>query len=105
MALDQRGYGESDKPSRVSSYKIETIAKDVYDFVKAVGKEKCILVGHDWGGAIAWSVASNYAEIVEKVIHMVMMLCRFVQKPRNCNGYSVLHPTARYPQLSTSGSI
>lgn len=63
-----RGYGDSDKPSKVSDYKAKMIEKDVADVVKALQKDRCILVGHDWGGIICWGVAANYPEIVEKLI-------------------------------------
>jgi len=68
VAMDLRGYGDSDKPTKVSEYKFELLEKDIYDFVVALGREKCTLVGHDWGGGICWGVASTYPEIVEKLI-------------------------------------
>lgn len=63
-----RGYGESDKPSRTSAYTMEILERDIVNFVKALEKDRCILVGHDWGGVVSWNVASNFPEVVEKLI-------------------------------------
>jgi pimeloyl-ACP methyl ester carboxylesterase len=49
VAIDMRGYGDSDKPKKTSAYTISILEKDVVDFVQAVQKQDCILVGHDWG--------------------------------------------------------
>jgi len=68
VALDMRGYGDSDKPRKVSAYKMETLKKDIVDFVKALNRNSFILCGHDWGGAIAWGVAASYPEMVSKLI-------------------------------------
>lgn len=44
-----RGYGESDKPRRISDYQIDKLVEDVKELVLFLGREKFILVGHDWG--------------------------------------------------------
>lgn len=68
IALDCRGYGTSDKPKRVQDYALDKLCKDIDGVVTASGHKSCILVGHDWGGAIAWTVAHNYPQIVEKLV-------------------------------------
>jgi pimeloyl-ACP methyl ester carboxylesterase len=68
VAVDMRGYGDSDKPSGVSSYTTEILSKDVHDMVRALGRDNCILVAHDWGGVVAWHVAMYYPEIVQKLV-------------------------------------
>lgn len=67
-APDQRGYNLSDKPSKVSDYRIEQLAADVAGLIQASGKEKVFLVGHDWGGIVAWRVAREYPELLHKLI-------------------------------------
>ncbi len=67
VAPDMRGYNLSDKPTNVSDYKIEILAKDIAELVKALGEEKAIIVGHDWGAAVAWAVTSLFPEVVSKV--------------------------------------
>jgi len=56
VALDMRGYGDSSKPPRVGDYRIETLVADVVALIDHFGG-KAHLVGHDWGGIIAWYVA------------------------------------------------
>lgn len=68
VALDLRGYNDSDKPPQTSAYKMSEFIKDVEGVIKGLGYEKCVLVGHDWGGAIAWHFAYAYPEMVEKLI-------------------------------------
>ncbi|ACK66597.1 alpha/beta hydrolase fold protein [Rippkaea orientalis PCC 8801] len=68
VALDLRGYNKSDKPQELSAYRIETLVKDIAGVIKELGYDNCILVGHDWGGAIAWYFADAYPGMVEKLI-------------------------------------
>ena len=68
VALDLRGYNDSDKPSNQSAYVMDEFVKDVEGVIKGLGYEKCVLVGHDWGGAIAWNFAYDYPQMVEKLI-------------------------------------
>lgn len=52
---DQRGFGESDRPQEVEAYKTETLVADLFALADALGIDRFALVGHDWGGAIAWA--------------------------------------------------
>jgi len=70
VALDLRGYNDSDKPKQQSAYVMREFLQDVKGVITGLGYEKCILVGHDWGGAIAWSFAHTYPEMVERLIVM-----------------------------------
>lgn len=70
VALDLRGYNDSDKPSDRSAYVMDEFIKDVEGVIKGLGYEKCVLVGHDWGGAIAWNFAYAHPEMVERLIVM-----------------------------------
>jgi pimeloyl-ACP methyl ester carboxylesterase len=54
---DQRGFGDSDRPPQVEAYKTETLLADLYALADELGLERFALVGHDWGGAIAWAAA------------------------------------------------
>ncbi|MBN1665459.1 MAG: alpha/beta hydrolase [Anaerolineales bacterium] len=64
---DQRGYNLSDKPQGVSAYHIDTLAQDVIGLMDVVGQEKAVVIGHDWGAAVAWHLATHYPERVEKL--------------------------------------
>jgi pimeloyl-ACP methyl ester carboxylesterase len=59
IAPDQRGYCRSDKPEGVEHYTADKLTADVFALVDALGIDRFTIVGHDWGGAIAWSVALN----------------------------------------------
>ncbi|CAL4084873.1 unnamed protein product [Meganyctiphanes norvegica] len=65
VAVDMRGYGDSDKPSQCSAYEIEHLVEDIKQMVLELGKEKCILMAHDWGGAIAWRVVNSHPDLFE----------------------------------------
>jgi pimeloyl-ACP methyl ester carboxylesterase len=54
---DQRGFGGSDRPQEVESYKTELLVDDIFALADALAIERFALVGHDWGGAVAWSAA------------------------------------------------
>ncbi|MEJ1932058.1 alpha/beta hydrolase [Nostoc sp. NIES-2111] len=68
VAVDLRGYNDSDKPKEQSAYVMDEFIKDVEGLIRGLGHEKCILVGHDWGGAIAWSFAYAHPNMVERLI-------------------------------------
>jgi pimeloyl-ACP methyl ester carboxylesterase len=67
-APDQRGYNTSDKPPRVRDYRLETLASDVVGLIEAAGRDKAIIVGHDWGAAVAWWVAHRHPGRVDKLV-------------------------------------
>jgi pimeloyl-ACP methyl ester carboxylesterase len=68
IAPDQRGYAGSDKPSEVSDYAVPKLIADIFALADALGIERFTLVGHDWGGAIAWAVALKDQARVERLI-------------------------------------
>lgn len=72
VALDLRGYNDSDKPQDAGSYTMDELLLDVEGVLQGLGYDRCILVGHDWGGAIAWCFTSAYPQYVEKLIILNM---------------------------------
>lgn len=68
VAMDNRGYNLSDKPKGAENYDMRLLVGDVAAVIRHFGKEKAIVVGHDWGGAIAWQVALNLPQMVEKLV-------------------------------------
>ncbi|WP_413175287.1 alpha/beta fold hydrolase [Anabaena azotica] len=68
VALDLRGYNDSDKPQAQSAYVMDEFVKDIAGVIQGLGYESCVLVGHDWGGAIAWNFAYAHPDMVEKLI-------------------------------------
>ena len=68
VALDMRGYNLSDKPEAVDQYAIKHLVEDLRGLARSLGHERFIVVAHDWGGAVAWALAINHPESVEKLI-------------------------------------
>jgi epoxide hydrolase 4 len=69
IAPDQRGYNTSDKPESLDDYALDVLVADIDEFIDHIGGP-VILVGHDWGGGVAWAVASDHPEQVEKLVIM-----------------------------------
>ncbi|KAM3101388.1 alpha/beta fold hydrolase [Phormidesmis sp. 146-12] len=68
VAPDLRGYNESDKPPELAAYAMSELVADVKGIIEGLGYDHCILIGHDWGGAIAWNFAYAHPTMVEKLI-------------------------------------
>jgi epoxide hydrolase 4 len=68
VAVDQRGYNLSDKPQGVENYDMKLLVGDVIAVIRHLGKEKAIIVGHDWGGAVSWTLAMHAPQFVDKLI-------------------------------------
>lgn len=68
VAPDLRGFGDSDKPLEVAAYKPGALMSDIAALIRHFGRQKAIIIAHDWGGAIAWGFASRHAAMVEKLI-------------------------------------
>jgi pimeloyl-ACP methyl ester carboxylesterase len=67
VAPDMRGYNLSDKPPMIKDYRIEILVQDVVGLIKYFGKDQAVVVGHDWGAAVAWAIAQRYPEVVSKL--------------------------------------
>ncbi len=59
LALEQRGYGRDNAPTEVSRYRLDMLAGDVLAMLDAAGVERAHVVGHDWGGVVAWHLAGT----------------------------------------------
>jgi pimeloyl-ACP methyl ester carboxylesterase len=68
VALDMRGYNLSSKPADLEQYRMKHLAEDLRALAEHLGHEKFILVGHDWGGAVCWSVPYYYPDLLERLI-------------------------------------
>ena len=65
-APDQRGYNLSDKPAGIAAYRLDVLADDVLALADALGRERFAVLGHDWGGVIAWHLAGRNPERVSR---------------------------------------
>jgi pimeloyl-ACP methyl ester carboxylesterase len=70
VAPDQRGYGLSDAPEALEDYDIIHLTDDAAGVVEAMGEEKAVIVGHDWGSAVAWNGALLHPQTFHAVIAM-----------------------------------
>jgi pimeloyl-ACP methyl ester carboxylesterase len=68
VALDLRGYNTSDQPQGVENYTIDKLVGDVVAVLDHFKQKKAVIVGHDWGGFIAWSFATAHPDKVDRLI-------------------------------------
>ena len=69
VAPDMRGYNLSSRPAEVEAYQLRNLVEDVRALAAKLGhNKKFILVGHDWGGAVAWAYALAHPETLEKLV-------------------------------------
>jgi pimeloyl-ACP methyl ester carboxylesterase len=67
VAPDLRGYNLSSRPPGVEAYSADRLAADVRGLIQALGAESALLVGHDWGGTVAWATAMSHPEVVDRL--------------------------------------
>lgn len=67
IAPDMRGYNESEKPHGVRAYRMEALTADVAALIRHTGARTAHIVGHDWGGAVAWAMPVHHPEVVERL--------------------------------------
>ncbi len=68
VAPDLRGYNETEKPEGVDKYHLTHLTADILGLIHRLGHERAIVVGHDWGGGVAWTLAMMHPQAVERVI-------------------------------------
>jgi epoxide hydrolase 4 len=67
VAAEMRGYGETDAPAGVANYTLDKLVGDVTDLIEALGRSRATIIGHDWGGAVAWATALMRPDVVERL--------------------------------------
>ena len=88
IAPDMRGYNLSGKPQGVGAYAIDTLAEDIAALIQHTGERRAHIIGHDWGGAVAWHLAMQHREMVD---HLVIL--------------NAPHPRAFARELRTPGQL
>jgi pimeloyl-ACP methyl ester carboxylesterase len=68
LAPDQRGYHTSDKPPRIRDYRMSLLVADVIGLIDAHGRADAVVIGHDWGGVVAWSAAQAHPDRVRALV-------------------------------------
>jgi pimeloyl-ACP methyl ester carboxylesterase len=87
VAPDMRGYNLSDKPHGISAYRIDHLVRDVVGLIDAAGRTTAVIVGHDWGGGVAWATAMQAPARVERLVvlncgHPAATMKRILRDPR-----------------------
>ncbi|SEK78513.1 alpha/beta fold hydrolase [Nitrosovibrio tenuis] len=108
LAPDMRGYNLSGKPAVQSAYQLDHLVADVVALVNATGYCRAHIVGHDWGGIVAWAFAERHPELVDKLVilnapHMKIYLEK-VKYPRQMlkSWYVLFFLLPRLPELALS---
>ena len=68
LALDMRGYNLSDQPVVVDAYKVPVLVEDIRALAVKLHAKRFVLVGHDWGGVVAWAFAAAHPEMLDRLI-------------------------------------
>ncbi|MBN2825286.1 MAG: alpha/beta hydrolase [Campylobacterales bacterium] len=68
IAPNQRGYYKSSKPKARDAYRLDQLALDIVGLIKYFNQQKVFLVGHDWGGVVAWYLVTHYTHYLHKVV-------------------------------------
>jgi epoxide hydrolase 4 len=68
VAPDLRGYNLTSKPEALENYRVRHLVEDLRALAAHLGSKKFVLVGHDWGGAVAWAFALAHPELLERLV-------------------------------------
>jgi pimeloyl-ACP methyl ester carboxylesterase len=68
VAPDLRGYNLSSHPASARAYDTDLLAADIRGLIRERGAQSAFLVGHDWGGTVAWATAMNHPEVVDRLV-------------------------------------
>lgn len=90
IAPDQRGYNFSSKPKGVKAYRIENLVADVVELINQLSTQKIILVAHDWGGGVAWELAGQYPQLIEKLVILNMPHLKVMRETLKSNARQML---------------
>src|SRR5215471_6538887 len=80
VAPDLRGYNLSSRPRGIKAYGADKLADDVHGLIHALGADSAMVVGHDWGGTVAWTLAMNHPEDVDRLVVLDAAHPRKLQK-------------------------
>ncbi|MGI8913617.1 MAG: alpha/beta fold hydrolase [Chloroflexota bacterium] len=68
VAPDMRGYNETEKPEALDAYRVSTLVEDIRALADHLGAQRFVLVGHDWGGVVAWAFAAAHPDRLEQLV-------------------------------------
>ena len=93
VAIDLRGYGDSDKPPR--GYDPKSISHDIAAVIRVLGAKSATLIGHDWGGLAAWAAARNHPHLIDSIAvinapHPDVLIDNFIKDEKTRNFFWML---------------
>ena len=106
VAPDMRGYNLSSKPADVEQYRMRYLVEDIRALAEHLGHKKFALVGHDWGGGVAWAFAMRHPDYLERLIiinapHPITFLRELRDNPaqQKASQYILMHRTSEAEEL------
>ncbi len=107
VAPDQRGYNLTEKPKGVAAYAMDHLVADVAALIRELGEERAAIVGHDWGGGVAWSFAARHPEMTRRLAvlncpHPAAMQRALRRNPRQMvrSWYILFFQVPKLPELA-----
>ena len=107
---DMRGYNLSGRPLEQNAYQLDHLVADVAELIRATGRPRAHIVGHDWGGIIAWTFADKHPELVDRLIILnaphLKIYAQEVRHPRQMfkSWYMLFFLLPRLPELALSAN-
>lgn len=105
IAPDLRGYGRSPQPRGVRAYRLELLVEDVAALIRRQPSQRAVIVGHDWGGVLAWLLAGRYPELIERLLIInaphPIAYAREIRRPRQAlrSWYAAFFQLPGIPEL------
>ena len=111
VAPDMRGYNLSSKPAEVEQYQVKYLVEDLRALAEKLGHKKFILVGHDWGGAVAWAFAIAHPDYLEKLViinapHPALFQRELRENPaqQKASQYTIMFRSAQAEQILSANN-
>lgn len=115
VAVDMRGYNLSSRPAAINRYEMPELVEDIRALALHLGASKFALVGHDWGGVVAWAFAAAHPDLLESLIiinapHPILFNRELRENPAQQKASQYIQffrghsPKASYPPTTTPRS-
>ncbi|SFB98877.1 Pimeloyl-ACP methyl ester carboxylesterase [Halobiforma haloterrestris] len=105
LVPDQRGYNRSDKPLHVRAYRRSTLSQDIVELIESEGEDVAHVVGHDWGGMVAWELGLRRPDVVDRLVvanapHPTAYLRQWLSNPEQMwrSGYAYVFQLPWLPE-------
>lgn len=68
VAVDLKGFGDSDKPAWRTNYKVKTVVQELHELITSLDSYRCTIIGHDLGAHIGWYFVTCYPDLVDNFV-------------------------------------